>query len=86
MTEVVIKNLWGPNGVTLAKDESFITIAETNLLRVIKYWLTGPRAGNTDVLISNLPGFPDGMSTAPNGDFLIAMLLRPPFYYNFITK
>ncbi len=32
-----------------------------------RHWLKGPRAGTTEVLIDRLPGFPDGVSRAPDG-------------------
>lgn len=71
--EVLLDGLSFANGVALAPDESFVLVAETGAYRVTRAWLTGPRAGGSDVLIDNLPGFPDNMSTGSDGVFWIAM-------------
>jgi sugar lactone lactonase YvrE len=40
---------------------------------VNRVWLTGPRAGQRDVLADNLPGIPDNMSTGADGLLWIAL-------------
>lgn len=55
------------NGVALPPDESFVAVAETGACRVTRVWLTGERAGAADVLIDDLPGFPDNISTGSDG-------------------
>jgi len=57
------------NGIAISDDNSFLVIAETGSYRVIKYWLSGSRQGETEVLIDNLPGFPDNIKTGLNGRF-----------------
>ena len=37
-----------------------------------RYWLKGPQKGKHDILIDNLPDFPDGISRGENGIFWIA--------------
>lgn len=32
-----------------------------------RYWLKGPKAGTSDVFMDNLPGPPDGISKAADG-------------------
>jgi sugar lactone lactonase YvrE len=71
--EVLLDGLQFANGVALAADESFVAVAETGAYRVSRLWLTGPRAGEQDVLIDNLPGFPDNLSTGADGRIWIAM-------------
>lgn len=71
--EVLLDGLAFANGVALAPDESFVLVAETGAYRVTRLWLAGPRAGGSDVLVDNLPGFPDNMSTGSGGVFWIAM-------------
>lgn len=46
------------NGVALSPDESFVAVAETSQFRVMRFWLKGPKAGQTDVLLDATPGFP----------------------------
>lgn len=57
------------NGIAISADNSYLLVAETSNYRVIKYWLTGLRAGETEVLLENLPGFPDNIKTGLNGRF-----------------
>jgi sugar lactone lactonase YvrE len=71
--ELLVDGLEFANGVALAKDESFVCVAETGAYRVRRHWLTGPRAGTTDVLIDNLGGFPDNISTGSDGLIWIAL-------------
>lgn len=55
------------NGVVLAPDESFVLVAETGASRIARYWLTGDRAGETDVILDGLPGYPDNLSIGSDG-------------------
>ncbi len=65
--EVLLDGLQFANGVALAPDGSFVTVAETGAYRIQRLWLTGEKAGTADVLIDNLPGFPDNISTGSDG-------------------
>ncbi len=71
--EVLLSGLQFANGVALAADGSFVAVAETGAYRVTRLWLTGPRVGQTDTLVDNLPGFPDNLSTGSNGLLWIAI-------------
>lgn len=71
--EVVQDGLYFANGVAVATDGSFLLLNETSRYRVRRRWLTGPRAGQADVLVDNLPGFPDGIAAAGDGTFWIAL-------------
>lgn len=71
--EVLLDGLQFANGVTLAADGSFVAVAETGLYRVTRLWLTGPRAGDRDTLVDNLPGFPDNLTTGSDGRIWIAL-------------
>ncbi|MEU4218984.1 SMP-30/gluconolactonase/LRE family protein [Actinoplanes sp. NPDC026623] len=55
------------NGLVLAPDESHLLFAETAGYRIRRHWLTGPDAGRTEVLVDNLPGFPDNMYLGSDG-------------------
>lgn len=72
-TDVLLDNLSFANGVCLAQDESYVLVAETGAYRVRRYWLVGDRAGQSDVIIENLPGFPDNISLGSDGHFWVAM-------------
>ena len=59
------------NGVAVSKDGSFLLVAETGEYRILKHWLTGDLQGTTEVLIDNLPAFPDNIKSGLNGRFWI---------------
>ncbi len=55
------------NGVALAADGSWVAVAETAGRTVVRRWLTGERAGSTDHLASDLPGYPDNIARGSDG-------------------
>ena len=61
------------NGIAISKDNTFIVIAETSNYRVLKHWILGERAGTTEVLLENLPGFPDNLKTGLGGRFWVGL-------------
>jgi sugar lactone lactonase YvrE len=61
------------NGVALAPDESWIAVAETGGYCLDRIWLSGPRAGERDTLVDNLPAFPDNISTGSDGLIWVAL-------------
>lgn len=61
-TELLMANLNFANGVAVSPDESFVLVVETARYCIHRFWLTGPRAGESEIFIDNLPGFPDGVS------------------------
>lgn len=60
------------NGVALSPDEDFLLIAETGRARVHKLWLTGAKAGQQEVLLDNLPGYPDNIEAQGDGTYWMA--------------
>ena len=72
--EVLLDGLYYANGVTLSVDESFVLVVETTRYRVRRLWLSGPRQGENDVFVDNLPGFPDGISCDDEGTFWLALM------------
>lgn len=65
--EVVLDGLAFANGVALAVDESYVAVAETGARTVVRWWLTGPKAGTRDLLASDLPGYPDNIARGSDG-------------------
>ncbi len=72
-TEVLLDGLHFANGVALSRDEGFLLINETYRYRIQRYWLKGPRAGEAEILVDNLPGFPDNITAASDGGFWLAL-------------
>lgn len=73
-TKLILRDLYFPNGIAVSRDSSFLFFAETSMYRVSRYWLSGPNAGESEVLIDNLPGFPDGLFAGENGVFWVAIV------------
>ncbi|RBW56253.1 SMP-30/gluconolactonase/LRE family protein [Ruegeria sp. A3M17] len=71
-TEKLAEGFVYTNGVALSPDEDFLLIAETGRARVHKLWLTGPKAGQKEVLMDNLPGYPDNIEAQGDGTFWMA--------------
>ena len=65
--EVHLDGLAFANGVALAADESYVCVAETGRRTVVRLWLTGERAGTTDLLADELPGYPDNIARGSDG-------------------
>jgi hypothetical protein len=61
------------NGVAVGPEEAYLLVAETFAYRVTRYWLAGPRAGQAEPFIDDLPGFPDGVSYNGEGRFWVAL-------------
>uniref|UniRef100_A0ACD5YGT4 Uncharacterized protein n=1 Tax=Avena sativa TaxID=4498 RepID=A0ACD5YGT4_AVESA len=49
-----------PNGVAVSADRTHLVVAETSSCRLLRHWLRGPAAGETEVL-AELPGYPDNV-------------------------
>lgn len=73
-TRTIVDGIYFANGVAVSPDQSFVLVNETGLYRVLKIWLTGPKQGQRDVFIDNLPGFPDGISSNGKGKFWLALV------------
>jgi sugar lactone lactonase YvrE len=71
---VLASGLQFANGVTLTTDESALVFAETTGCRLSKYWLTGSLVGSITPLATDLPGYPDNISTALDGRIWVAMV------------
>lgn len=60
------------NGVALSPDEDFLLINETGRARVHRLWLTGDKAGQSEVFLENLPGYPDNLEAQGDGTYWLA--------------
>ena len=73
-TSTLLEDLSFANGVALSANEDFVLVNETGRYRVTRYWLKGPRAGESDVFFGPLPGFPDNIDRGPDGRFWVALV------------
>jgi sugar lactone lactonase YvrE len=76
-TSVLLEELYFPNGVAIGPDESYLLFCETSRYRVQKYWLKGDQAGQVDVFIDNLPGFPDNITFNGTDTYWLALAAGP---------
>jgi sugar lactone lactonase YvrE len=75
-TSVVLDGLNFANGVAISDDQRFLVIAETGSYRLLRHWLAGPDAGQTEVLLDNLPGLPDNVNNGLNDRFWVGLVVR----------
>lgn len=73
-TSLHLDGLGFANGVTFGPDEDYLLINESMRYRITRYWLTGNKAGQADIFIDNLPGFPDNLSYNGEGLFWVALI------------
>ncbi|MDO6824074.1 SMP-30/gluconolactonase/LRE family protein [Marinobacter sp. 1_MG-2023] len=71
-TEVLLNKLHFANGVAVAPDDDYVLVNETWKYRIHCYWIKGPKAGQAEVFVDNLPGFPDNLAVDENGRFWVA--------------
>jgi len=65
--DVVLDGLAFANGVALSRHEDFVAVAETAARTVVRLWLAGERAGQRDLLVDDLPGYPDNIARGSDG-------------------
>ena len=73
-SRTILRGIHFANGVAVSPDQSFVLVNETGKYRVLRVWLTGPREGQSEVFIDNLPGFPDGISSNGKDRFWLALV------------
>ena len=73
-TKIIMDGLNFANGVAISDDQQYLIVIETGHYRVWRYWLEGPEAGEAEVILDNLPGFPDNVNNGLNGKFWIGLV------------
>jgi sugar lactone lactonase YvrE len=73
-TRTLLKDLCFANGVAVSPDQTFLLAVETSAYRVHRVWLSGPKQGQSEIFIDNLPGFPDGISSNGKDKFWLALV------------
>lgn len=73
-TKMLMDGLNFANGVAVDADSQFVLINETGSYRIHKYWLQGDKTGQSEVLIDNLPGFPDNVVRGNDGRFWVGLV------------
>jgi hypothetical protein len=79
-TRVIAEGFHFINGVLVDQHpgqprEESVIVTQTSLFQVTRFFLKGPRAGSSEVVIDGLPGTPDGMDRDANGRLWLAMFV-----------
>ncbi|KAH9623870.1 hypothetical protein KSS87_001260 [Heliosperma pusillum] len=68
---VLLDSLVFANGVALSQNKDFVLVAETTASRIKRLWLTGPKAGTSNIF-AHLTGHPDNIHRNHKGEFWVA--------------
>jgi len=72
-TAVELTGLGFANGVAPGPDGESLLVNETSRYRIRRYWVEGDRAGEDEVFVDNLPGYPDNVDVASEGGYWVAI-------------
>ncbi len=75
-TRVIMTDLSFANGVAMGPEGHSILVNETGRYRIIRYWVSGDQAGEQQVIIDNLPGFPDNINRGPDGTYFVGLVSK----------
>ncbi len=78
-TNTEIPKLVFANGVTMCRDGQSFMFAESWTCAINRYYFDGPKKGSVERVISDLPGYPDNINRASDGNYWLALLgMRGP--------
>jgi ribose transport system permease protein len=80
-SRTVLPSLQLPNGICVEPGGQSLLYAETWGCRITRYWFDGARKGQREVVIANLPGYPDNINRSSDGNFWCALCgMRSPIF------
>lgn len=71
---VIADGLNYANGVAISDDQQYLLYNETGQYRVWRQWLHGPNRGQRELIMDNLPGFPDNINNGLRGRYWIGLV------------
>lgn len=78
-TRTEIPKLVFANGVCMSKNGQSFFFAESWTCSISRYWFDGPKKGKVEPVITDLPGYPDNLNRASDGNYWMALLgMRTP--------
>lgn len=78
-TKTEIDRLRFPNGISMCDDGESFLFAQTSAASISRYWFKGEKKGTIEVLLDNLPGYPDNINRGSDGNFWVALVgMRGP--------
>jgi sugar lactone lactonase YvrE len=72
-TKTIASGMSFPNGIAMCPEDACLLIAETGTYSIKKLWLKGPKAGDMETVIDNLPGFPDNINRGQDGRYWLGL-------------
>lgn len=75
---LLAEDLYFANGLVVSRDESYLLIAESWRGRIVRYGLTGKRAGELEPFAENLPVVPDNINQDAAGRLWVTGTRRTP--------
>lgn len=80
-SRTVLPNLQLPNGICVEKNGQSLLYAETWGCRITRWYFDGPKKGTSEVVVDNLPGYPDNINRASDGAYWCALCgMRSPVF------
>ena len=80
-SRTIIPKLQFPNGICMVADGESFLFAETWACRISRYWFSGAKAGKLEIVIADLPGYPDNINRASDGTFWCGIIgMRAPAF------
>ena len=74
VTQSLLGGLSFANGVAVAHDQTYVLVNETGGYRVIRYWISGPKKGQSEPFADEFPSFPDNISQGSDGKYWVAFV------------
>lgn len=75
-TTTVLADIMFANGITMGPNEDFLLVNEWARYRITRYWVAGPRRGEREVFIDDLPGYPDNIHRDATGLYWVGLVIR----------
>lgn len=80
-TTTAVKSIPFPNGVCVTHEGDSVLVASTIMCAIWRYWIAGPKAGTFEPMATGLPGFPDNINRAGDGNYWVAFAgMRSPAF------
>jgi len=74
LTNSIMRDLNYANGIAISADQQYLLVNELANYRVWRHWLQGPNAGSSQVILENLPGFPDNVNNGLAERFWVGLV------------
>lgn len=80
-SRTVLPSLQLPNGICVEPSGNSLLYAETWGCRITRWYFDGPKKGQRETVIENLPGYPDNINRSSDGNYWCALCgMRSPVF------